>query len=145
MYIPSEWPGEKLTPLSGYEPARQMLFASVFPVDTNELELLFTVMDKLRLNDSSISVSRDLSLSLGAGLRCGFLGFLHMEVVIQRLRDEFGMSVVMTTPSVPYIIEYTGDEVKRVEISSVADCKLISFSFPIKLLGIILFGLQIRA
>jgi elongation factor 4 len=120
MYIPTDWPGEELTPLSGYEPARQMLFASVFPVETNELEMLFTVMDKLRLNDSSISVSRDLSSSLGAGLRCGFLGFLHMEVVIQRLRDEFNMNVVMTTPSVPYIIEYESDS-KTVEISSVSD------------------------
>lgn len=96
-----------------------MLFASVFPVDTNELELLFAAVDKLCLNDSSISVVRDLSASLGAGLRCGFLGFLHMEVVIQRLRDEFNVDVVMTTPSVPYLIEYH-DGTKK-EISCVSD------------------------
>ena len=84
LYVPADWISGKLTPLSGYEPAKQMLFASVFPVDTSELETLFAVMDKLCLNDSSISVVKDLSASLGAGLRCGFLGFLHMEVVIQR-------------------------------------------------------------
>jgi GTP-binding protein LepA len=100
MYVPVEWPKlEELVPLSGYEAAKPMLFASVFPVDTTELEALFAAVDRLCLNDSSISVVRDQSSSLGSGLRCGFLGFLHMEVFNQRLQDEFNMQIVMTTPS----------------------------------------------
>ena len=111
MYIPSEWSGKGSRsagrpprPLPGYEPAKCMLFASVYPVDTEDLDALFAAADRLCLNDSSLFVSRERSSSLGAGLRCGFLGFLHMEVTIQRLKDEFEIPVVMTTPSVPYII-----------------------------------------
>ena len=124
VYLPSEWTSresqKRPIPLPGYAAAKQMLFASVFPVNTSQLELLYTAVDKLCLNDSSISVQKDLSASLGAGLRCGFLGFLHMEVVIQRLKDEFGINVIMTTPSVPYMIDY-GDENGYKEVSSVAD------------------------
>eukprot|EP00605_Chrysophyceae_sp_TOSAG23-4_P001783 GSChrysophyteH1.ASY1.ANO1.1972.1 assembled CDS len=106
-----------ITPLSGYEAAKPMLFASVFPVNTLELEALFAAVDRLCLNDSSISVQKDQSSSLGAGLRCGFLGFLHMEVFNQRLSDEFGIQIVMTTPSVPYLIESrnTSKEARRLE------------------------------
>jgi translation elongation factor EF-4 len=109
VYVPEEWTGNKarsfsglqdksssdIVPLDGYEPAKQMLFASVFPVDSADLEKLFSSVDRLCLNDSSISVVKDLSASssLGSGLRCGFLGFLHMEVFMQRLQDEFGMQV----------------------------------------------------
>ncbi len=111
MYIPGEWnvkaDGHSVVPLLGYEAAKPMLFASVFPVDTTQLEALFDAVDRLCLNDSSISVAKDQSTSLGAGLRCGFLGVLHMEVFNQRLSDEFKMDVVMTTPSVPYLVEKT--------------------------------------
>lgn len=91
-----------------------MLFASVYPVDTLETDLLYSSVDRLCLNDSSVSVARDQSLSLGSGLRCGFLGFLHMEVFMQRLRDEFSINVIMTSPSVPYIIEYANGERKYI-------------------------------
>jgi elongation factor 4 len=138
MFLPSEWGSmrdarNKIIPLSGYEAAKPMLFASVFPVNTLELEQLFAAVDRLVLNDSSIHVTKDQSNSLGAGLRCGFLGFLHMEVFNQRLSDEFNIQIVMTTPSVPYIIEtkkYVNKallqqgiepEMTRTEISSVAD------------------------
>ena len=115
MYVPSAWgKGSELTPLDGYEAAKPMLFASVFPVDTTELEALFAAVDRLCLNDSSISVVRDQSSSLGSGLRCGFLGFLHMEVFTQRLQDEFSMNIIMTSPSVPYMIEYTDGSTKHV-------------------------------
>ncbi len=110
FYMPEEWSNtsKEVQPLPGYEPARQMLFASVYPVDSGELENLFAAVDRLCLNDSSISVVKDLSASssLGSGLRCGFLGFLHMEVFIQRLLNEFQMEVVLTTPSVPYRINF---------------------------------------
>ena len=101
MYIPAEWntkTGETVMPLQGYEAAKPMLYASVFPVDTTQLEVLFDAVDRFILNDSSISVTKDQSTSLGAGLRCGFLGLLHMEVFNQRLSDEFDIDVVMTTP-----------------------------------------------
>ncbi len=111
IYIPQQWnKPEEITPLEGYEAAKPMLFASVFPANSEELEQLFSSVDRLCLNDSSISVVKDQSTSLGAGLRCGFLGFLHMEVFNQRLNDEFNTQTVMTTPSVPYILtdENTG-------------------------------------
>ena len=107
MYCPSEWSNQNdIIPLSGYETAKQMLFASVFPVESIDLDNLFAAVDRLCLNDSSISVARDQSNSLGSGLRCGFLGFLHMEVFTQRLQDEFNVQIIMTSPSVPYKIEY---------------------------------------
>ena len=108
MYIPAEWnkTADEIVPLEGYASAKPMLFASVFPADPNDLDLLFSSVDRLCLNDSSISVVRDQSASLGAGLRCGFLGFLHMEVFNQRLNDEFNCQTVMTSPSVPYMLIY---------------------------------------
>jgi GTP-binding protein LepA len=107
MFVPASWNNIKeVEPLPGYEAAKPMLFASVFPVDTLDLDLLFASVDRLCLNDSSITVSRDQSSSLGAGLRCGFLGFLHMEVFTQRLKDEFNIEIIMTSPSVPYLVEY---------------------------------------
>lgn len=113
IYQPEEWTKmqnmgikKTLEPLSGYEKAKPMLFASIFPLDSGEVDELFAAVDRLLLNDSSITIVREQSASLGSGLRCGFLGFLHMEVFNQRLRDEFNMETVMTTPSVPYKIRY---------------------------------------
>jgi GTP-binding protein LepA len=89
QYIPSEWKDasgkEEFEPLAGFENAKQMLFASIFPSDPNDLDRLYTSVDKLCLQDSSVSALRDQSAtSLGSGMRCGFLGFLHMEVFLQR-------------------------------------------------------------
>lgn len=108
MFVPAEWQqsAKAIEPLAGYEAAKPMLFASIYPVDSGKLDDLFAAVDKLLLNDSSISIMREYSSSLGSGLRCGFLGFLHMEVFNQRLQDEFNMEIVMTTPSVPYIVRY---------------------------------------
>lgn len=75
--------------MSGYEKVKPMLYASIFPVDSDDLEGLFAAVDRLCLNDSSISVSKEHSTALGSGLRCGFLGYLHMEVFSQRLADIF--------------------------------------------------------
>lgn len=106
IYTPSQWStSDPIIPLDGYAPAKQMLFSSIFPVDSTQIETLFTSVDKLCLNDNSVSVTKDQSASLGSGLRCGFLGFLHMEVFMQRLQDEFNMSVIVTSPSVPYIVQ----------------------------------------
>lgn len=122
MFAPAEWPGSsEPDPLQGYEPAIPMLYASVYPVQNTELDNLYAAVDRLCLNDSSIQVSKDMSGSLGAGLRCGFLGFLHMEVFNQRLKDEFNIEIVMTTPSVPYIVQVGDDETTRRHISCVSE------------------------
>lgn len=118
IYVPSEWTNREVVPLQGYEPAKQMLFASVYPVDPMELDSLYAAVDKLCLNDSSISVVKEQSLSLGSGMRVGFLGFLHMEVVMQRLQDEFNISVITTSPSVPYRIEFNDGTVEIISDSS---------------------------
>lgn len=121
MFVPGDWSKKAeadFVPLSGYEVVKPMLYASIFPVDSTELEALYAAVDRLCLNDSSITVTRDQSSSLGSGLRCGFLGFLHMEVFNQRLSDEFNMDIVTTTPSVPYVIEYA-DGIRE-EISNIS-------------------------
>jgi GTP-binding protein LepA len=120
MFVPTEWSqkSEIIQPLEGYESAKPMLFASIYPVDSQQLDDLFAAVDKLLLNDSSVTVTREQSTSLGSGLRCGFLGFLHMEVFNQRLKDEFNVEIVMTTPSVPYIIKYHDGEVKQISCVS---------------------------
>lgn len=88
MYIPEQWKGNSATsefiPLSGYESAKQMLFASVFPVNSTDLEALFAAVDKLCLNDSSISVVKDLSASssLGSGLRCAASNNLFIFAIL---------------------------------------------------------------
>ena len=79
-YKPLEWgqSQDQIVPLAGYESAKQTLFASIFPIDSSELDVMYATVDRLLLNDSSISIARDASPLLGSGLRCGFLGFLHM-------------------------------------------------------------------
>lgn len=84
---------DSIQPFVGYESAKSMLFASIFPVYSTELEALFDAVDRLILNDSSVTVGKEQSAALGAGLRCGFLGFLHMEVFTQRLSEEFNIGM----------------------------------------------------
>ncbi|ERE89307.1 translation factor GUF1, mitochondrial isoform X3 [Cricetulus griseus] len=89
-------------PLPGFKSAKPMVFAGVYPVDQSEYNNLKSAIEKLTLNDSSVTVHRDSSLALGAGWRLGFLGLLHMEVFNQRLEQEYNASVILTTPTVPY-------------------------------------------
>ncbi|XP_056625925.1 translation factor Guf1, mitochondrial [Triplophysa dalaica] len=88
--------------LPGFKPAKPMVFAGMYPVDQSEYSALHSAVEKLTLNDSSVSVQRDSSLALGAGWRLGFLGLLHMEVFNQRLEQEYNASVIITAPTVPY-------------------------------------------
>jgi GTP-binding protein LepA len=94
--------GSKVTPLPGFRPAKAMVFAGFYPMDQSEYPFLRTALEKLILNDSSVSVFHDSSVALGQGFRLGFLGLLHMDVFRQRLEEEFDASIVVTTPSVPY-------------------------------------------
>ncbi|KCV70466.1 hypothetical protein H696_02806 [Fonticula alba] len=88
--------------LPGFQPAKSMLFAGVFPGDASELERLQEAVDRLTLNDASVSVQKESSNALGQGWRLGFLGLLHMDVFRQRLEEAIDSSVIITAPTVPY-------------------------------------------
>jgi len=91
-----------LEPVGRYEPAKPFVFAGIYPIDTDEFESLRDALDKLRLNDSSLSYEPETSVALGFGFRVGFLGMLHMEVVKERLEREFNLDLIASAPSVIY-------------------------------------------
>jgi len=89
-------------PISGFEDVKPMVFAGIYPVDTDDYEELRNSMEKLQLNDASLVFLPESSAALGFGFRCGFLGMLHMEIIQERLEREFDMTVITTVPNVSY-------------------------------------------
>lgn len=89
-------------PIQGFEDVKPMVFAGIYPVDTEDYEELRNSMEKLQLNDASLTFEPESSAALGFGFRCGFLGMLHMEIIQERLEREFGMTVITTVPNVSY-------------------------------------------
>jgi elongation factor 4 len=91
-----------VAPFPGFKPAKPVVFAGIYPVESTEFELLRDAIEKLTLNDASVTTEKKTSPALGLGFRCGFLGLLHMEVFKQRLEQEYNLSVIATAPSVLY-------------------------------------------
>ncbi|TWP30553.1 elongation factor 4 [Apibacter muscae] len=91
-----------LNPIEGFEEVKPMVYAGIYPVDTEEYELLRSALEKLQLNDASLVFEPESSAALGFGFRCGFLGMLHMEIIQERLDREFKMTVITTVPNVSY-------------------------------------------
>lgn len=104
-------PAEKMLP--GYKEVRPMVFSGIYPVETQDFEKLKTSMAKLQLNDAAFSFQAESSVALGFGFRCGFLGLLHMEIIQERIRREYGVDIISTYPSVVYKVKKSnGDEIE---------------------------------
>jgi GTP-binding protein LepA len=101
--------------LPGYKPAKPMVFAGIYPVEGNEYSLLRDALDRLQLNDASLSYEPETSTALGFGFRCGFLGLLHMEIIQERIEREYNLDILATAPSVEYYVTRTNGEVLKVD------------------------------
>ena len=99
-------------PLSGFKEPKPMVFAGIYPIDANDYPELKDSIEKLKLNDPSFSYEPENSLDLGFGFRCGFLGLLHMEIIVERLEREYNLSLISTSPTVLYNIVTKTGEVK---------------------------------
>lgn len=106
--------GEDAAPVTGFEDVKPMVFAGMYPVDNDDYEELRDAMEKLQLNDASLTYEPETSVALGFGFRCGFLGMLHMEIIQERLEREFDMTVITTVPNVSYIAHTRRGEVFQV-------------------------------
>ena len=100
--------------ISGFEEVKPMVFAGVYPIETEDFENLRASLEKLQLNDASLTFTPESSVALGFGFRCGFLGLLHMEIIQERLDREFNMDVITTVPNVSYLVYDKQGEVKEV-------------------------------
>lgn len=100
--------------IEGFEEVKPMVFAGIYPIDADDYEELRNAMDKLQLNDASLTFEPESSAALGFGFRCGFLGLLHMEIIQERLEREFDMNVITTVPNVSYLAHLTDGSTQKV-------------------------------
>jgi GTP-binding protein LepA len=137
------------TPLPGYRPAKPMVFAGLYPIDSNAYPELREALEKLKLNDAALSFQPESSAALGFGFRCGFLGLLHMEIVRERLEREYNLDLLITAPSVEYQVLRTDGEILSVanpsempEVSKIASIEepivQISVLAPTRYIGTIM-------
>jgi GTP-binding protein LepA len=96
--------------LPGYMPMKPMVYSGLFPIEPNKFEALKEALEKLKLNDASLTFEPETSEALGFGFRCGFLGLLHMEIIEERIKREFGIDIITTSPSVIYEVTLTNGE-----------------------------------
>ena len=101
---------ENIKPLKGYQEAKPMVFAGIFPQEGDELKGLREAMERLKLNDSALLYENEHSEALGFGFRCGFLGVLHLEIIVERLKREYDLDLIVTVPSVAYKIQKKSGE-----------------------------------
>lgn len=105
-----------VVPFPGFKPSKPMVFAAIYPVDSSEFDLLKDAIDKLTLNDASVTVEKTTSTALGLGFRCGFLGLLHMDVFKQRLEQEYNVTAIVTSPTVRFKVKLKySDEIVDIE------------------------------
>lgn len=107
--------GEPVEPFPGFKPALPMVFSGIYPEDASEFKSMKDAIEKLLLTDASVQITPDMNDVLGMGYRCGFLGLLHMDVFLQRLKEEYGMNVIATAPSVTVELLLSNGE--RIKIS----------------------------
>ena len=106
---------EATTSLGGYKPMKPMVYAGIYPIEPNKYESLKEALEKLKLNDAALTMEKESSDALGFGYRCGFLGLLHMDVIKERIKREFNIDIIATSPSVIYKVYKTDGEVLEVE------------------------------
>lgn len=106
---------ESITPLEGYKKMKPMVYSGIFPVEPNQYEALKEAIEKLKLNDAALTFEPETSEALGFGFRMGFLGLLHMDIIITRMEREFGIEIIATSPSVIYKVTRTNGEVENID------------------------------
>jgi GTP-binding protein LepA len=103
------------TALPGFKEVQQVVFSSIYPISADDYEELAAALEKLQLNDASLTFQKDSSAALGFGFRCGFLGLLHLEVIQERIEREFDISIILTVPSVKYRITLQSGTVQMID------------------------------